>query len=199
MGHRRFGSSPRVRGTGYARIAGDSRTRFIPACAGNSKNCQAAVSSNPVHPRVCGEQVTGAPGTPSVNGSSPRVRGTGCWLRGVRRRRRFIPACAGNSRVSAFPAPQLSVHPRVCGEQSIIQSSSWPRYGSSPRVRGTGGERGGGVVRERFIPACAGNSRILKRPYLRTAVHPRVCGEQAGFFNLHYSVPGSSPRVRGTA
>ena len=71
---------------------------------------------------------------------------------------RFIPACAGNSKISAIDAAGGAVHPRVCGEQMLLSSPASTRAGSSPRVRGTatGGEDA--IVVHRFIPACAGNS-----------------------------------------
>ena len=50
----------------------------------------------------------------------------------------------------------------------------------------------------RFIPACAGNSRPSYSSVRKTSVHPRVCGEQGCRFIEHWSVSGSSPRVRGT-
>jgi len=70
--------------------------------------------------------------------------------------------------------------------------------GSSPRVRGTERFTIDSAAQERFIPACAGNSHGGPGPRIRTAVHPRVCGEQNMATvgrNVHF---GSSPRVRGT-
>ena len=70
------GSSPRVRGTGRVLVSRRNRSRFIPACAGNSAGCHTLNLINPVHPRVCGEQ-SRAPGPDRAPvGSSPRVRGT---------------------------------------------------------------------------------------------------------------------------
>ena len=153
------GSSPRVRGTRdcrrlrpgfrsvHPRVCGELGTilglsstllRFIPACAGNSKEAPNAAVTVTVHPRVCGELLQVRRSAGSACGSSPRVRGTRSrWrlaptkaygssprVRGTReparcRRvpRRFIPACAGNSYGSA----------RICSVKA----------GSSPRVRGT--------------------------------------------------------------
>ena len=59
-----------------------------------------------------------------IDGSSPRVRGTGCAI------------CRRESRPS--------VHPRVCGEQVKIFDDGGDGGGSSPRVRGT--ERSSGQI-----------------------------------------------------
>ncbi len=92
----RSGSSPRVRGTGVDGDRMTAVTRFIPACAGNGFDVNVIGLTTSVHPRVCGERGVSAEELVLENGSSPRVRGTADHRpRGVRRRR-FIPACAGN-------------------------------------------------------------------------------------------------------
>ncbi len=50
------GSAPRVRGTDVERKFGSHMVRFSPACAGNSCRPGFYPFSNPVQPRVCGEQ-----------------------------------------------------------------------------------------------------------------------------------------------
>ncbi len=72
----------------------------------------------------------------------------------------------------------VSVHPRVCGEQILLAAAIVVLGGSSPRVRGTDGPGGEREDERRFIPACAGNRRSK---------------DGAG-----YNMLGSSPRVRGT-
>ena len=52
--------------------------------------------------------------------------------------------------------------------------------------------------RQRFIPACAGNSGFTQCSRPRPAVHPRVCGEQVVVAVPGPRYAGSSPRVRGT-
>ena len=193
--------------------------RFIPACAGNSRTTRRCPGTVPVHPRVCGELRGGTGAQATDYGSSPRVRGTHEPAGEHGYRRRFIPACAGNS-PSWPPAPAPgSVHPRVCGE--LIPLFIGPRHttGSSPRVRGTRRQEGGeapalqvhprvcGELLKltfciertfRFIPACAGNSRQPYSPTSVSPVHPRVCGELP-ISRIGNSTPsGSSPRVRGT-
>ena len=214
----RVGSSPRVRGTvndadfsdRVARfipacagnstffLSGDICPRFIPACAGNSGRAAGNRASWPVHPRVCGEQLTAGCQFSASPGSSPRVRGTASHAQQVVGLVRFIPACAGNSRHRDRHEQHESVHPRVCGEQLNILKNRITESGSSPRVRGTVQPRITGRLHSRFIPACAGNSLSARRPGRFSAVHPRVCGEQDSLHLGCLDCRGSSPRVRGT-
>ena len=157
-GSTRFaGSSPRVRGTRIRPRFHSRGLRFIPACAGNSFDEKFASDVLPVHPRVCGElsgigrinrpKLGSSPrvrGTQrctlqrrAIPGSSPRVRGTLRKLAAKVVRRRFIPACAGNSLRDAASWLGTAVHPRVCGELMVAQDAAGAVNGSSPRVRGT--------------------------------------------------------------
>ncbi len=70
--------------------------------------------------------------------------------------------------------------------------------GSSPRVRGTRSVSDGLIAMRRFIPACAGNTSLLKTEADLVSVHPRVCGEHRQSGPIGASGCGSSPRVRGT-
>ena len=153
----KYGSSPRVRGTflGTSKIV--KKGRFIPACAGNMPCRTRAWLYRSVHPRVCGEHTQTTTEKEISCGSSPRVRGT-CVI-GVadEGRPRVIPACAGNIRYALLMAPLLPVHPRVCGEHSVLSGRPGTFSGSSPRVRGTYQLGVAITIQLRFIPACAGN------------------------------------------
>ena len=172
------GSSPRVRGTHRRRLPAHCAGRFIPACAGNTRNCAASCGRRSVHPRVCGEHHEHELFRCAGTGSSPRVRGTP--LRRAHRGRhvRFIPACAGNTAGADASRNGMAVHPRVCGEHTAVLGRYIAKYGSSPRVRGTRTAKRPNSTGQRFIPACAGNT---------PAEQMRM---------LTYN--GSSPRVRGT-
>ena len=93
----------------------------------------------------------------------------------------------------------LSVHPRGRGEQDGQLAVGRLFGGSSPRSRGTDGQRQGLHGVGRFIPAVAGNRQL--HPYRRhwIAVHPRGRGEQQDQQFRHSDTGGSSPRSRGTA
>ena len=177
-GRAAYGSSPRVRGTVNWLGPSPAGHRFIPACAGNSQRNGNGMAICPVHPRVCGEQDSIDAPLPTIDGSSPRVRGTDLAAYLTPIRWRFIPACAGNSFSILASSGFASVHPRVCGEQLPSASPQSSSSGSSPRVRGTVRARPSAGRSERFIPACAGNSRLRIWNQDCVTVHPRVCGEQ---------------------
>ena len=94
-----------------------------------------------------------------------------------------------------LPTP---VHPRVCGEHLPGCSLSGGDAGSSPRMRGT--QRSDIDVQSllRFIPAYAGNTRVLFCSCRAVPVHPRVCGEHCLSHVETLAFAGSSPRMRGT-
>ena len=152
------GSSPRVRGTPVQRLVPSVDCRFIPACAGNTCSPNVYRPWLTVHPRVCGEHIAICASSRGSGGSSPRVRGTRHRARHRRGRRRFIPACAGNTCGASCTAVWFSVHPRVCGEHHFPASCPVGIGGSSPRVRGTRRARPAYCRSRRFIPACAGNT-----------------------------------------
>ncbi len=192
------GSSPRLRGTLRVRAIQPRHPRFIPAPAGNTLAPLPSPCLVPVHPRACGEheqrRLTRGPGF----GSSPRLRGTRGGHQSLNLPRRFIPAPAGNTKHHTQPTELPPVHPRACGEHSMIWPASVSLAGSSPRLRGTQPKPHHLGRRHRFIPAPAGNTSRHAFGSRVTPVHPRACGEHlAAFCNAH-GIDGSSPRLRGT-
>ena len=137
------GSSPRMRGTRDAAQRGPDPWRFIPAHAGNTRCAPFPPSCRTVHPRACGEHIPGGAGTSQMAGSSPRMRGTRYWGTRRSRRRRFIPAHAGNTTAELDRLKEV--------------------FGSSPRMRGTLFANYADMEWCRFIPAHAGNTRSLGR------------------------------------
>ena len=173
--------------------------RFIPALAGNSRAVMCHSISPSVHPRACGEQISGRYLQLRFSGSSPRLRGTDVDDLVGLPLSRFIPALAGNSSVDwpeCFPS---AVHPRACGEQLLRHRGDFDEAGSSPRLRGTDPAGSEPVRQHRFIPALAGNRQDSVSGSLADAVHPRACGEQQRCAAGQIELVGSSPRLRGTA
>jgi len=131
------GSSPRGRGTRLPDDLGARPPRFIPAWAGNTRPRQVDARSTSVHPRVGGEHWASLRRSWSINGSSPRGRGTPHLLDRHVSHRRFIPAWAGNTAHVGSSDRLSTVHPRVGGEHLHRPSEIDERTGSSPRGRGT--------------------------------------------------------------
>ena len=148
---------------------------------------------------MCGEQDILRHKFRNHLGSPPRVRGTARLAHIQRDRAGITPACAGNRRKFNAPIAENGDHPRVCGEQVSSYPAHRDRLGSPPRVRGTA-KRGlphkahGGIT-----PACAGNRCKITRYKHIPPDHPRVCGEQTSWGTGGNTLPGSPPRVRGTA
>ena len=174
----RPGSSPRLRGTPRTASAIGPPSWIIPASAGNTSNDSDSPSRNSDHPRVCGEHTLRSNRSLSIDGSSPRLRGT----------RTHLP-----------PGPRtLPDHPRVCGEHVQAAVCSSRAAGSSPRLRGTHDCPFQANARRRIIPASAGNTSLPLNERVGQADHPRVCGEHDAVIDSYISVSGSSPRLRGT-
>ena len=91
------GSSPLARGTQRSPVTGASRTRFIPARAGNTSASPSAPSPTTVHPRSRGEHTTAVRVPLAEAGSSPLARGTLGGACHSHLLLRFIPARAGNT------------------------------------------------------------------------------------------------------
>ena len=153
------GSSPRARGTGPCSGCTHSRSRFIPARAGNGFRHPARSNGAPVHPRARGERNLLADTRISRLGSSPRARGT-AWRQACRIwTGRFIPARAGNGCAQNAGRERSTVHPRARGERARSDHAHGMPTGSSPRARGTVGSQSRRSQTRRFIPARAGNGK----------------------------------------
>ena len=172
--------------------------RFIPAGAGNTCRVVSGSRSKSVHPRGRGEHEARQGGGEETGGSSPRARGTRTAGYESIRGTRFIPAGAGNTSRRRSTPQGRTVHPRGRGEHSRSRANSGEPNGSSPRARGTLTASPSSQVRDRFIPAGAGNTLRHVRRYVGVAVHPRGRGEHNSHLIVRSIADGSSPRARGT-
>ena len=131
------GSSPLARGTLNFKLSLRIKGRFIPACAGNSSRWMRWPAKFPVHPRLRGELATPSTRMLIFPGSSPLARGTLFSIVLMITKRRFIPACAGNSIRRWNCYSRSAVHPRLRGELTVYGLRRIWFYGSSPLARGT--------------------------------------------------------------
>ena len=187
-----------MRGTRKLDLLRPDVPRIIPAHAGNTRGRNRNRLHRPDHPRACGEHWRRRKISGKAAGSSPRMRGTRRLHHSGRRRRRIIPAHAGNTAASREAPGTWPDHPRACGEHEPIKAGTAAHAGSSPRMRGTHASRARYGGKNRIIPAHAGNTRkVLARLIVRTD-HPRACGEHVMRVIVCPGDSGSSPRMRGT-
>ena len=149
------------------------------------------------HPRSRGEYTNPVAGLRIVGGSSPLSRGILLRGRTPGRRRRIIPALAGNTCQMADPAAVPADHPRSRGEYSGRPRDSRGHRGSSPLSRGilAGVDEDQPVVR--IIPALAGNTDCRLAGSTCMGDHPRSRGEYPTYGRGSLGSPGSSPLSRG--
>ena len=135
--------------------------------------------------------------TCSCTGSSPRMRGKpSSWLTqaiwpGL------IPAHAGKTCSKLLPARCDRAHPRACGENCFVSVDAEGDAGSSPRMRGKPKAGMPIAAKVRLIPAHAGKTSLSEGWEIRSAAHPRACGENTPPAWLATWSAGSSPRMRG--
>ena len=113
------GLSPRLRGNLIPASPQPLGNGSIPAPAGEPQRGHAHRHGRWVYPRACGGTEEGGELVLSTTGLSPRLRGNHPHTAGQHRRRRSIPAPAGEPRPEYSYEPQMSVYPRACGGTSM--------------------------------------------------------------------------------
>ena len=171
------GSSPLARGTLAIRAELQNVGRLIPACAGNTGPAGPVDPLGPAHPRLRGEHGLGSLTRLKLVGSSPLARGT--RARGLRRRPRvrLIPACAGNTYETGTQRRRAKAHPHLRGEHVKNHHHQQKHRGPSPLARGTPGRLSGNPLNTGLIPACAGNTFVVRLVKGGARAHPRLRGE----------------------
>ena len=174
---RKWGSSPRMRGTPHVHEVAARIRGIIPAYAGNTGSAICCMRYGRDHPRVCGEHSILVFSRWNVLGSSPRMRGTPLDFPLDSLTLGIIPAYAGNTTSCPRYPCRCRDHPRVCGEHDTLERHGGFRPGSSPRMRGTPSRNSWRRRTPWIIPAYAGNTHGTACNGAGAGDHPRVCGE----------------------
>ena len=192
------GPSPRARGSHAVLEDRGGQLGSIPAGAGKPGPGRAGGPGAGVHPRGRGEARYSSCHTASLNGPSPRARGSLDRGRREAVAVRSIPAGAGKPSNEPDPRALARVHPRGRGEAGSWRIPGCRGRGPSPRARGSQPARPPGGPRRGSIPAGAGKPCSRAARAERTRVHPRGRGE-AGCRSCHVRChAGPSPRARGS-
>ena len=152
------------------------RSGVIPAGAGLTvERAQGGIRAWD-HPRGCGAHQKAETIKSTVQGSSPRVRGS---LKQYFRFRSFlgiIPAGAGLTEGFISYILDQRDHPRRCGAHSSWNLSILSASGSSPRVRGSLVLLDDNAHLLGVIPAGAGLTLLGTYQFFQRRDHPRGCG-----------------------
>ncbi len=130
-------------------------------------------------------------------GSPPCVRGRLLPVQDAAALKRFTPVYTGKTRSRISSSGVGSVHPRVHGEDWSLRLPVLPQSGSPPCARGRRIFRAWLDEALRFTPVCTGKTARPLPPSRRSAVHPRVYGEDMSAPGLFFSAFGSPPCARG--
>ncbi len=110
---------------------------------------------------------------------------------------RNTPASAGRTRLGPLLPGRPAEHPRVGGEDDLLQRDGWVRNGTPPRRRGGLRQLHRSETVHRNTPASAGRTRTGAGRRTGRAEHPRVGGEDATAPHVSLTVVGTPPRRRG--
>ncbi len=193
-----FGLSPLARGTRQLDRNFLRHLRFIPARAGNTAFPGSRTRPIAVYPRSRGEHNQIKRGLVTSLGLSPLARGTLNQVNSGRRKERFIPARAGNTRQDRCYFRHWPVYPRSRGEHLSLFPAGKSVTGLSPLARGTLKQGSCVILVLRFIPARAGNTPVSLTVQFSTAVYPRSRGEHLKPPVNPVVLIGLSPLARGT-
>ena len=130
------GSSPHMRGKLRKQGICLATIRIIPAHAGQTTPHHTPPPLLLDHPRTCGANRFELDAGVMVLGSSPHMRGKRAVSRRAHRRRRIIPAHAGQTHADTGLPWAKPDHPRTCGANRCCRSHWASNGGSSPHMRG---------------------------------------------------------------
>src|SRR5690554_2467392 len=130
-------------------------------------------------------------------GLSPRLRGNRVCARDINRRKRTIPASAGEPVAAPIDSILVTDYPRVCGGTECNKHGEAPLKGLSPRLRGNHRKARRLLTLYGTIPASAGEPSLLTSSLGHNWDYPRVCGGTFGHASTILITIGLSPRLRG--
>ena len=128
-------------------------------------------------PQVRGKRYRRIYNIKSGNGSPPQVRGKREVRTTPRVTLRITPAGAGKTGKPRQTRQRAQDHPRRCGENKVLASTSGGINGSPPQVRGKQYASMWQKAAARITPAGAGKTRRFYEIFYGFPDHPRRCGE----------------------
>ena len=192
-----LGLSPRMRGNHPEADGRAVHIRSIPAHAGEPPDLSAPETPGGVYPRACGGTAVYLTPASADDGLSPRMRGNRIVEPLAGRRRRSIPAHAGEPRRRDHAEAAGRVYPRACGGTGVLPEGGEHGPGLSPRMRGNPEAGLPPAASGGSIPAHAGEPPRIRARTTASGVYPRACGGTVHPAHWKHHPGGLSPRMRG--
>ena len=170
------GRSPRTRGRRQPRRRWRAGGGSIPAHAGEAGCSLQPWFTSRVDPRARGGGWRGSLVAFFSAGRSPRTRGRRDYSASMLKRRRSIPAHAGEAQSGRLVIHRARVDPRARGGGRGKRYTTRERPGRSPRTRGRPSRPESPGRRPRSIPAHAGEACFLMSTTTPGKVDPRARG-----------------------
>ncbi len=171
--------------------------RIIPAHAGQTGSVSPSAAASTDHPRTCGANVRSWSASMTLTGSSPHMRGKHVFRNDIFLPIRIIPAHAGQTHREVCAARPQTDHPRTCRANYPFAELMKHSTGSSPHIRGKLRHVPSDRLRQRIIPAHAGQTCTLCACVPVDPDHPRTCGANLASLTKIGRRAGSSPHMRG--
>ena len=191
------GLSPRTRGRLNMTKAPAIPTGSIPANAGETWRPEKGGVHGRVYPRERGGDERIGLNWRDNPGLSPRTRGRLATWPPRHVTTGSIPANAGETRRTRWPAERHRVYPRERGGDRAAPRQPVPERGLSPRTRGRPMSAAICASFNRSIPANAGETKSLTVVHRCTTVYPRERGGDCSTTTSPPNPRGLSPRTRG--
>ena len=152
------GSPPHARGRRRRSSRVPPSGRITPACAGKTLPGVSLRGSPKDHPRMRGEDTTEQAAEWRASGSPPHARGRPYYRTVPQKRAGITPACAGKTASSTRTSLDGPDHPRMRGEDWVLDPIRLDVFGSPPHAWGRLQLRLRLDVAHRITPACAGKT-----------------------------------------
>ena len=149
------------------------------------------------HSRVRGDDWAAVAFEGWVSGTPPRARGRRVESGPQGTADGNTPACAGTTWTRPWRCTTSREHPRVRGDDKVLNPAQQDELGTPPRARGRLAVGGHQPHLSRNTPACAGTTSAWARGAGGCPEHPRVRGDDDSDHDVSRSPIGTPPRARG--
>ena len=153
-----MGSPPHTRGKLWTPGEASRFWRITPAYAGKTIWRRRACTRTRDHPRIRGENIGQVKKITPAQGSPPHTRGKLCRRPRGRPEARFTPAYAGKTEAHCKTCINDWDHPRIRGENPVVEDDGYGAWGSPPHTRGKQPPTRHPAGLSRITPAYAGKT-----------------------------------------